>query len=60
MRTDDVVSLFGTAKALADFLEITESAVSQWGKEVPRLRQYELREKRPSIDKEIQKMRAAA
>lgn len=37
----------GTAKALADLLGLTESAVSQWGEDLPLLRVYQLRDLRP-------------
>lgn len=53
VRTADVISVFQSAKALADFLGLSKSAISQWGDEVPALRVYELREKRPALDSEI-------
>ena len=37
----------GTAKALADLLGLTESAVSQWGEDLPQLRVYQLRDLKP-------------
>lgn len=60
MLKKDVVAVFGTASALAQFLGIEKSAVSQWGEEIPKLRQYELREKRPSIDREIAQLQGQA
>jgi hypothetical protein len=47
MKSSDAISLAGGVVALADILGITHGAVSQWGDEIPRLREYELREKRP-------------
>lgn len=57
MRTADVVAVFGSAKALADFLGVSKSAISQWGDEVPELREYKLREQRPTIDREIAQLK---
>lgn len=53
MKTEAVTRVFGTKVAIADFLGISKQAVSDWGDEVPPLRQYELRERRPTIDQEI-------
>lgn len=53
MRTDAVIAVFGSAKALADCLGVSKSAISQWGDEIPALREYQLREKRPSIEREL-------
>ena len=53
MKTALVIELFGSATALGVFLGISKSAVSQWGDEVPELRAYKLREKRPTIDDEL-------
>jgi sigma54-dependent transcription regulator len=57
MRKDDVIAVIGSAAAVGRLLEITHQAVSAWPKTVPRLRQYELRELRPSIDQEIERLR---
>lgn len=57
MRTADVIAVFGSARALADFLGVSKSAISQWGDVVPELREYKLREKRPTIDTEIAALR---
>jgi DNA-binding transcriptional regulator YdaS (Cro superfamily) len=43
MDKKQAIEAFGSAKALADALGITESAVSQWGNEIPELRQYQIR-----------------
>jgi transcriptional repressor of cell division inhibition gene dicB len=63
MKTADVIELFGTASSVADLLGLSRSAIAQWGDDVPKLRQYELRELRPGIDRELselQSRRAAA
>lgn len=60
MKTKDAIAVFGTAMKLAKFLNITPPAVSMWGVFVPKLRQYELREKMPDIDQRIMKLRRSA
>ncbi len=47
MKTQHAIDLAGSAKALADTLEITPSAVSQWGEEVPNSRVWQLKVLRP-------------
>jgi hypothetical protein len=47
MKTSSAIQLAGGVSALAEILNITHSAVSQWGDDIPRLREYELRDKRP-------------
>ena len=42
MLTRDAVRHFGTLTALAAALGITRSAIYQWGRTVPELRQYQL------------------
>jgi transcriptional repressor of cell division inhibition gene dicB len=42
MLTDKAIALYGNRTALARALGITRSAVHQWGKYVPELRQYQL------------------
>lgn len=44
MTKQEAIAALGSAKSLADALGITESAVSQWGDNVPILRQYQLKE----------------
>jgi len=48
MKTDAAIKLAGGSTALADLLNITVSAVSQWGELVPDLRVYQLKEIKPS------------
>jgi hypothetical protein len=47
MKTSDAIRLAGSATALAGVFDITLSAISQWGEEVPQPRYWELRVKRP-------------
>lgn len=42
MKTQQAIKHAGNAKALADLLGITPSAISQWGDEVPPGRQIQL------------------
>lgn len=45
MKTSEVLPLFnGAVRELADALGISVQAVYAWGDEVPRLRQYEIRD----------------
>jgi DNA-binding transcriptional regulator YdaS (Cro superfamily) len=43
MEKKQAIEAFGSAKALADALGITEGAVSNWGDKIPELRQYQIR-----------------
>jgi len=43
MTKKEAIEAFGSAKALADALGITEAAVSQWGETIPELRVYQIR-----------------
>jgi hypothetical protein len=47
MKTQRAIELAGTPKALADLLDITPSAVSQWDEDVPQAREWQLRVLRP-------------
>jgi transcriptional repressor of cell division inhibition gene dicB len=44
MRKTDVVRHFGSQKAVSEALEISESAVSQWGELIPPLQAHKLAE----------------
>lgn len=57
METQAVIRLFGSQAAVAKVLGLSRSAIHQWGDEVPKLRQYHLREKHPHIDEELENMR---
>lgn len=47
MKKADAIMKAGGLGELANLLEITKSAISQWPDEVPSSRLYELRVKRP-------------
>jgi len=49
MKTSYVINKFGSVKELADFFDISVQAVYKWGDEVPELREYQLRARRPDI-----------
>ena len=48
MKTQIAINLAGNAAALAVLLDITPSAVSQWGDDVPGPRVWQLRVLKPS------------
>jgi hypothetical protein len=47
MKTEHAIALAGSPSALASLFEITTSAVSQWGVDIPHSRYWELRVKKP-------------
>jgi len=47
MKTQTAINLAGSASALADLLQITPSAISQWGENVPQAREWQLKVLRP-------------
>ena len=47
MKTKLAIKLAGSASALADLLGIHRSAVAHWDKNIPPLRAYQLKEKKP-------------
>lgn len=47
MKTELAEKWAGGTVALAAIFEITHNSVSQWGKTIPRSREFELRVKRP-------------
>jgi len=47
MKTEQAIEQAGSAKALAELLKITPSAISQWGDQVPESRVWQLRVLRP-------------
>lgn len=57
LRTEDVIRVIGGKSILADLLEIERSAVSQWGEYIPELRRYQLKELRPTLEREIAALR---
>ena len=44
MTKSEAVKYFGSQQAVADVLGLHKSAVSQWGDDVPKLREYQLKE----------------
>lgn len=53
MKKSLLIRLLGSQQAIADLLGVTKGAVSQWPEGVPRLRQYQIREKIPDIDQQL-------
>ena len=47
IRTQDAIRMAGTQEKLAALLNVTRSAVSQWGEHMPPLRVYELKAIKP-------------
>lgn len=47
MKTETAIDKAGTPKALAELLGITQSAISQWGDELPQAREWQLKVLRP-------------
>lgn len=47
MKTQQAIDHAGSAKALADLLGITPSAISQWGDDMPEGRMWQLRVLKP-------------
>lgn len=43
MTKEEAIKAFGTARALAEAIGVTEQAVSQWGVTIPELRAYQIR-----------------
>ena len=42
MKTKDVLSYFGSYNAIAEALQIDQSAARHWGEDVPSLRQFQI------------------
>ena len=47
MKKQEAIERAGSPKALADLLGISQSAISQWGEEVPDARVWQLKALRP-------------
>lgn len=45
MTKQEAIDLFGSARKLAEFLGLSVQAIHQWDDEIPKLREYEIREK---------------
>lgn len=48
METEKAIQLAGSRKALAELLRISRPAISQWGDNIPKAREWQLRVLRPS------------
>jgi hypothetical protein len=58
MKKQDAIKLAGSAIKLAKILGITKGAVSHWGEDIPKGREYELRYIKPEwfvIEKQKEK-----
>lgn len=53
MKTQQAIELAGSSSALAKLLQITPSAISQWGENVPESRVWQLRVLRPEWDSKL-------
>lgn len=62
MKKKDLIAVFGTYTQIGSVfasynggVPLTRSAIAQWGKDIPKLREYQLREAVPNIDRLIAK-----
>jgi len=54
IETSKIIQVFGTQENVAKFFDnCTQQAVAQWGENIPKLRAYELRDRRPDIFDQI-------
>jgi hypothetical protein len=54
IETSKLIQAFGTQDKVAKFFDdCTQQAVQQWGEYIPKLRAYELRDRRPDIFDQI-------
>ena len=64
MKTQTAIDLAGSASMLAGLLGISMSAISQWGDDIPKAREWQLRVIRPEwfarADKAAQDSKEAA
>ena len=60
LKTKDAIELAGSAAKLAQLLGITQSAISQWGEEVPEPRYWQLRVLKPKWFKKTNAEQATA
>lgn len=60
MKTETAIQLAGSSAELARILGLSRAAISQWPEDVPLLRVYQLREKKPEwFTQESKKRRTA-
>lgn len=57
MTKEDAIAVAGSPRALAETLGISVHAIYQWGAAVPKLREYQLREKIPDFDARLSALR---
>lgn len=43
MKTEEAIQLFGSVRALAEAIGVSEQAIYQWGENVPELRAYQIK-----------------
>ncbi|GEM_PF-6240392 len=62
MKKSDLKAVFGTLEAIGEVfaplnsgIPLTKGAVSQWDEEIPPLREYQMKELVPDIEKRIAK-----
>lgn len=60
MKKSDLIAVFGTLKAIGDVFApvndgepLSRAAISQWDEDIPELREYQIRELVPDIEKRI-------
>ncbi len=60
MKTETAIQLAGSSAELARILGLSRAAISQWPEDVPLLRVYQLREKKPEWFAQESKKRRTA
>jgi len=67
MRKDDLRAVYGTLDAIGEVFApvndgepLSRSAISQWGDEIPPLREYQIKELVPDIERRIARARSRA
>jgi len=58
MKKSDAIAVAGSIPKLSELLGIRKQAIYQWGDEVPRLREFEIRERIADFDRRLTKLRA--
>lgn len=55
VKTKSLIALYGSVNAVRELWTppLSRSAIYQWGEEVPELREFQLREMIPGIDKRL-------
>lgn len=60
MKTAEAIRRAGGRNALGRILGISGSAISQWGEDIPLLRRYELKERKPGWFRKVRRPLDAA